>query len=141
MHHWEQKPCHLCCWLYGWCSSRGKSGREIQMEVYRSGANKNLFTCITFGITANIQSQNLTANQNNICIHILDQDGQFLGYIDNVENPLGLCVGKLDNLFVAEYISWDVLVIKYLKWMTLCKFCMLHSFPRWLWGKTLFVKA
>ena len=76
--------------------------------------NNNLFC--PRGITTDSQCQLLISDIGNDCIHLTDQDGQFLCYIDcGLEMPWGICTDQNDNLFVAECKSKKVVKIQYQK--------------------------
>ncbi|XP_056011272.1 uncharacterized protein LOC125681453 isoform X2 [Ostrea edulis] len=66
------------------------------------------------GITTDSQSHILTADKNNDCVHIIDQDGQFLRYIDcRLRSPWGLLLDTNDNLFISQHRNKIVKKIKY----------------------------
>ncbi|XP_062568652.1 E3 ubiquitin-protein ligase TRIM71-like [Saccostrea cucullata] len=67
------------------------------------------------GIATDSQSHILIVDRNNDCVHIIDQDGQFLRYIEcGLSKLWGLCTDTNDNLFVAQYGNRQVKKIKYL---------------------------
>jgi DNA-binding beta-propeller fold protein YncE len=66
------------------------------------------------GIATDSQSNILTADYHNNCVHIIDQDGEFLCYIDcGLSTPYGLCIDTNDNLFVAQCRNKQVKKIEY----------------------------
>ncbi|XP_056001467.1 uncharacterized protein LOC130046503 [Ostrea edulis] len=68
-------------------------------------------------IVTDSMSQIIVADSNNACLHILDQNGQFLRCVDNcgLDKPYGLSVDSEGRLWVGLYKSGEVKVIQYMK--------------------------
>ncbi|XP_056001411.1 E3 ubiquitin-protein ligase TRIM71-like [Ostrea edulis] len=68
-------------------------------------------------IVTDSMSHIIVADYNNDCLHILDQNGQFLRCVDNcgLDNPLGLSVDSEGRLWVGLCESGEVKVIQYMK--------------------------
>ncbi|XP_062611608.1 uncharacterized protein LOC134273430 [Saccostrea cucullata] len=69
-----------------------------------------------YGITKDSRSQILISENLRDRIHILDQDGRFLSFIENFDlvNPWGLCVDSKDDLLVVMSSNGEVKKIKYM---------------------------
>ncbi|XP_062568368.1 uncharacterized protein LOC134230556 [Saccostrea cucullata] len=68
-------------------------------------------------IVTDSNSHIIVADYNNACLHILDQDGQFLGCVDNcgLDKPSGLSVDSEGRLWVGLCDSGEIKVIQYMK--------------------------
>lgn len=67
------------------------------------------------GIATDSQCKILTIDDNNSCIHILDQNGTFLRFINNcgLRSPSNLGMDNNDNLLVTELNSGKVKKVQY----------------------------
>jgi sugar lactone lactonase YvrE len=67
-------------------------------------------------IATDSMSHIIVADYNNACLHILDQNGQFLKCVDNCgDRPQGLSVDSEGRLWVGLRDSGEVKVIQYMK--------------------------
>lgn len=66
-------------------------------------------------IASDSQSRILTVDNNNYHIHVIDQDGQGLINIQNLDlqGPFALCIDKKDNLILAECHKGTLIKIQY----------------------------
>ncbi|XP_078330269.1 uncharacterized protein LOC111117373 [Crassostrea virginica] len=69
------------------------------------------------GIVTDALSQIIVADYNNDCLHILDQNGQFLRCVDDcgLEEPVGLSMDSEGRLWVGSWKSGEIKVIEYLQ--------------------------
>ena len=68
------------------------------------------------GIVTDALSQIIVTDYNNDCLHVLDQDGQFLRCVDDcgLEKPVRLSVDSEGRLWVVSGKSGEIKVIEYL---------------------------
>lgn len=65
------------------------------------------------GVTTDSYCHILIADTNNKCVHIIDQDGKFLQYIDcGMRKPWGLCIDSRDFLYLADNKKKSTQIVK-----------------------------
>ncbi|XP_048743729.2 uncharacterized protein LOC125657116 [Ostrea edulis] len=92
-----------------------KSGR-VRFRYYGTPARRKK-SFYPRHIVTDSMSQIIVTDHNNDCLHILDQNGQFLRCVDNcgLDKPVGLSVDSEGRLWVGLYQSGEVKVIQYMK--------------------------
>ncbi|XP_048741289.2 E3 ubiquitin-protein ligase TRIM71-like [Ostrea edulis] len=92
-----------------------KSGRVRFRYDGTPARRKELFN--PTHIVTDSMSQIIVADLNDACLHILDQNGQFLRCVDNcgLDKPRGLSVDSEERLWVGLLYSGEVKVIQYMK--------------------------
>lgn len=105
------------------CLSDNKAGAVVVVD--QAGEHRFTYTSSSttrkpfnpYDITTDSLSWILIADKNNDSIHILDQNGKFLRFINSsncdLKEPFRLCIGNNDYLFVAEWSSNIVKKIRY----------------------------
>lgn len=105
------------------CLSDNKAGAVVVVD--QAGEHRFSYTGSSttrkpfnpYDITTDSLSWILIADKNNDSIHILDQNGKFLRFINSsncdLKEPFRLCIGNNDYLFVAEWSSNIVKKIRY----------------------------
>lgn len=105
------------------CLSDNKAGAVVVVD--QAGEHRFTYTGSSttrkpfnpYDITTDSLSWILIADKNNDSIHILDQNGKFLRFINSsncdLKEPFRLCIGNNDYLFVAEWSSNIVKKIRY----------------------------
>lgn len=78
---------------------------EGETQFYIHWSSKGTFC--PFGIITDSKSRILTADCLTNRIHIFDQNGIFLKYIDNrhLQRTWGLCLDTRDNIFVPSFLQ------------------------------------
>lgn len=105
------------------CVSDNKAGTVVVVD--QAGEHRFTYTGSSttrkpfnpYDITTDSLGWILIADKNNDSIHILDQNGKFLRFINSsncdLKEPFRLCIGNNDHLFMAEWGSNKLKKIRY----------------------------